>query len=446
MTMNMSGSAGASTTRLRCTNGYSTCTGTANIQITACPSGYTGAANPSDSSHYYCKSTATACPANATKSGSTCACNAGYEQQGSGTTATCQPANAKQAGIPSDDPHSCSTKPSSRNPIAFGTGNKTLVESDYASSGVSPLNVVRTYNSAASNRLAYDMTQKWSINVRRGFSFNYPNPTVALAYRPDGKVLQFTLSGSAWVPDADIADKLVQLKSGSTTTGWRYFVAADNSVEEYDANGLLLQITAENGLLQQFSFSDGSGGILYGTTPQANGYLAPACNRPSGFSTPSTAGVLLCVTDSQARQLNFSYNGAGQLDKFADPLLQITQYSFDGAGNLSTVTYPDTKVRTYLYNESGHNGGVSQPNILTGITDENNNRYATYDYNSTGKAVGETLALGADATSLSFSTGSTMVTDALGTARTYSFSTVLGVQLSTGSSQPAGMGRAIRLG
>jgi len=327
------------------------------------------------------------------------------------------------------------TCPATPNPIALGTGNKYLVETDYVGQGASALKVTRTYNSAPSNRSKYDLATKWSMGLLRAINLDSASsPTLAVAVRPDGKALKFLPSGANWVADADIVDRLVQLKSGATSTGWRYFVAADSSVEEYDASGLLLRITFRDGQVLNVASGNGSGGIQYATTPHVNGYQAPTCVRPSGFTMPTTAGTLVCVSDTQGRQINFGYDGSGRLNRFADPAGRITQYAFDASGNLSSVNYPDGVVRSYLYEKAGF------PNHLTGITDEDGNRYATYAYDSNGRGTAESLAGGADAATLAFGTNSTTLTDALGTARTYSFQTILGVAKSTGSSQPGGSG------
>jgi YD repeat-containing protein len=390
----------------------------------------------------------------------TCTCDSGYgpDQSGSGNqcvrkcasdelpigNSSCSP-NLLSKSLGPDpvtdpggtDPAPPSSTPTTCNPITLGTGNKFATEVDYVGGSTSALSLVRTYNSAPSNRAAYDLASGWSIGVKRAITLDSPtNPTIAVMVRPDGRALRFTLSGSTWTPDADISDRLTPLTrtAANTLTGWRYGVASDASVEEYTAAGLLLQVTTRTGLVQFFSSSDGAGGIQYATTGHVNGYRAPTCTRPSGFAMPTTAGVVVCVTDLQGRQLNFEYDSSGRISRFADPMGQITQYAFDANNNLASVTWPDGTLRTYLYENATY------PNALTGITDENGTRFATYGYDSQGRAVTETHAGGADAATLTFGTNTTTITDAIGTARTYSFQTVLGVNKSTGSNQPGGSG------
>ena len=65
---------------------------------------------------------------------------------------------------------------------------------------------------------------------------------------------------------------------------------------------------------------------------------------------------------------------------------------------------------------------IARPGLLTGITDERGNRYATYKYDFKNRVYDETLAGGASHNVLAFLSGnSTVVTDALGTVRTYQF-------------------------
>jgi YD repeat-containing protein len=77
------------------------------------------------------------------------------------------------------------------------------------------------------------------------------------------------------------------------------------------------------------------------------------------------------------------------------------------------------------------------PHALTGITGENGVRFATYRYDALARAIGSEHAGGANRVTLLYNLdGSTAATDALGTARTYGFQTILGVTKNTPVSKP----------
>ena len=96
-------------------------------------------------------------------------------------------------------------------------------------------------------------------------------------------------------------------------------------------------------------------------------------------------------------------------------------YAYDLAGNLISVTHPDNSVRRYVYENT------SYPNALTGIIDENGNRFATYGYDSQGRATSSQHAGGADLTTVSYGTNTSTVTDARGNAYTFNFTTLFNV-------------------
>ncbi|MDP2027588.1 RHS repeat-associated core domain-containing protein [Sulfuriferula sp.] len=228
--------------------------------------------------------------------------------------------------------------------------------------------------------------------------------------RPDGGTLYFNLANGSWLPEADIPDTLTQLTNTSgTVTGWRYTAAADDSVELYNAGGQLQSITDRAGLTQTLAYD------------------------PNGH--------LISVTDATGRQLTFTYDTSNRMATMTDPAGGLYHYAYDASNNLSSVTYPDGKAKTYLYNEPANTSGANLPNALTGIVDENGNRYATYSYDTTGRAISTGHASGADLYTLAYTTNasgnpSTVVTDPLGTARTYSFQTILGVVKNTSLTQP----------
>jgi RHS repeat-associated protein len=244
---------------------------------------------------------------------------------------------------------------------------------------------------------------------------------LAKVSRPDGKAYVFTApsSGNTYLSDADTADRLTELKgTNGTRTGWRYTVAADDSVETYNTAGKLLSIADRSGRTQTLTYD----------VPPISG----------GDEDPETLDV---VTDDTGRQLRFTYDSYKRITNVTDPAGGVITYGYDAQSNLVSVTYPDGRSKTYYYNEPENTSGADLPYALTGITDENGDRYANFQYSADGRAISTGHANGADLHTLAYNPdGSTTVTDPLGTARTHNFTTILGVVKSAGQSQPGGSG------
>ncbi|WP_439535383.1 DUF6531 domain-containing protein [Methyloversatilis sp.] len=362
------------------------------------------------------------------------------------STGLCVPHASEAASSSKKSGVSC---PSLSNPVALGSGNKFLRQQDIQSG---PIDFSRTYNSL-STRAGYTELITGSPSVvmplGAGWTFDYQqqirlpssSTTTAWSIREGGRVLTFQLSGSTWNAEADVSDRLIELKNSSgVRTGWRYWDAAEERAETFDALGKLESVRERDGTVRTVTYSDGTDGSVSGN----GGFVLDASGNPTTTVLP--AGRLLRVQDSQGQKLTFGHDVSGRIVKVTNSAAQSVRYGYDAANQLTTVTYPDSTVRTYHYNEAAHTGGANLPGALTGITDENGARFATYEYNSDGRAIGESLAGGADAATLAYTQNinrnvtQTVVTDALGTARTYSFATQFGVTRSTGVSQPGGPG------
>ncbi|NBQ68298.1 MAG: RHS repeat protein [Nitrosomonadaceae bacterium] len=216
--------------------------------------------------------------------------------------------------------------------------------------------------------------------------------------------------GSAWINQQASGDTLTQLKdTAGNSAGWR-LITADDTTEYYNASRNLLFISSHNGHVQMLKYD--------------------------------SMGRLTKVSDNVGRSLIFTYDSFNRVTTVTDPAGGIYQYAYDSVGNLTSVTFPDGRARTYHYNESAYTSGASLPNALTGITDENGVRFATYTYDAQGRAVVTEHAGSLERYVLSYSTdGSyTRVTDPLGSQYTHHFQTILGIARSTGQSQPAGSG------
>lgn len=351
---------------------------TSGYPVAHCPSG-----KFFDNSKQSCVPQQYICPTNSTLSGSQCTCNIGYVESGN----QCIEDKAPPKNQGPIDPASCIG-----NPINAGTANKYQLETDYTARSAFPLELVRHYNSQST--LSGELGANWTAFAKlTGITSSSLN-----AQRPSGRILSFNLVNGLWQPDADVTDRLEKLADGR----WHY-TASDDSVETYDTSGKLQQVSNRQGLVQAYAYDAG--------------------------------GRLSTVTDPYGRKLSFTYDANGRINGMTDPAGGVFAYSYDANNNLASVTYPGGGTRTYHYEVA------ASPHVLTGISDENGNRFATWAYDAQGRAILSEHAGGADRTQIAYnSDGTTSVTDALGTTRTYRFKTVLGVAKSAGLDQPAGAG------
>src|SRR5262249_42930698 len=143
------------------------------------------------------------------------------------------------------------------------------------------------------------------------------------------------------------------------------------------------------------------------------------------------------VRNHFGRTLTFTYNAAGNVDTVTDPASGVIRYGYDTVGNLTSVTTPDQKTRSYAYEQ-----GLKQA-WLTGITDENGIRFATYKYDTQGRVIEESHPGGADHALLAYTSDTlTTTTDALGTVRTFEFLKLFDDKRLSKVSQPCASGCA----
>lgn len=283
------------------------------------------------------------------------------------------------------------------NPINPGTGNKFQVEKDYVGSNSLPLTLTRTYNS--DSIFSFNFGAHWISFYDNKVLYDAYDESYVTVQRPTGQILYFwRKSNGVFAPDTDIQDRLIRLtNTNGSLVGWKYTVASNQNIEMYDASGKLLSISNRAGATQTLAY---------------------------------TNGLLQSVTDPAGRQITFAYDTSSRVVSATTPN-GIYGYTYSANGVLSRVTYPDSAQRVYLYEDTRF------PTYLTGITDENGKRFATYAYDDQGRAISSEHAGGAGRVSLAYNAdGTTAVTDALGATRTYSFQTVLGMVKNSGLTQP----------
>src|SRR5581483_7183194 len=301
--------------------------------------------------------------------------------------------------------------PKCGNPANRGTGRKFETELLFSSGNNTPLIERLTYN----GRLSTDGALLWSGAYGNSWSGHYERQVrvlatgVAVVRRENGRRFAFNppVSGYVYIGDADVADRLTRLADGGgNTTGWQYIVAADDSSELYGADGKLLSITNRAGSVLTLAYSDAS-------TPSS---IAPV------------PGLLISVTDRWGRAISYIYARNQRVTQVTDPAGRTYAFGYVNA-NLASITFPDLKVRQFLYNEQTHTQNTELPYSLTGIIDENAGRFATFDYDTQGRVVSTQHANGAELVTLDYTSpyATTTVTDAFSVARSYGWTTSLGV-------------------
>ena len=301
------------------------------------------------------------------------------------------------------------------NPINLGTGNKFQPEVDYRTTGDGALEYVRYYNSEHSGPSAAGLnwTHTWSRSIQRVAT------TEADAVRPDGRVYRFNQVGATWAGDPDNPETLV----GSTATGWT-LTTRSNDVEQYSADGTLLSITTASGRVFTLSYANGTDTYFYQDPNYPNSFV-----DATSPSTPLLAGTLVKVTDFRGRSLNFFYSLATQTFpwKIEDPAGNVYLYQYDSLGRLTSVTYPTTPAtsRSYVYNEPANTANTDLPLALTGLIDENAQRFASFGYDSSGKATSTSHSGNVESYAVSlFGSSSTTYTDPLGSSWTDQISAI----------------------
>lgn len=309
-------------------------------------------------------------------------------------------------------PGGCSTVKG--DPVDVANANAHQTEVDYVGAGTDPIRFTRSYDSLTAyvvyNRGAAVAGQPllgaaaWSATY---FQYLQPNGTAVVnAYRPDGRVVVFTNTGSGlYSPDADVSDRLLK-----TSTGWQYH-SPDDTIETYNANGLLLSIAPLGTEGAPITLTYASGATSPGSPPQS-------------------------VSDAFGHSLRFSYTNdptnTQRLASITDPNGKTISYTYDSTGRPSQVKYADGTTRGYGYD-------TTNKWLLDNITDEAQVQYASWTYANGGAQVLTSQLAGAVAqyffsSSLNGNSGSVTVTDPLGQSRTYNQTLVLGRYRTTSSS------------
>jgi len=280
---------------------------------------------------------------------------------------------SKNNGKPEDNLSCDAPDPAKGNPVNIAIGNKYQEELDFIGGGPFPLNFTRIYNSV-------DGYWRHSYSAKLKLT-----GSLITLVRSDGKESRFTVAGAVITSEPTELGRLSQ--SG---TGWRY-LSPSQEIFEFDSLGRLVGKTNPVG--------------------------------QSHVLTYNTASVT--VADGAGNSFEFTQDNRGQPLSLSATDISIV-YGYDNSSRLVSVTKNQlgvSQVRGFHYENS------SYPRFLTGITDERGVRYATWTYDTQGRAITSEHAGGAEKVSIVYnSDGSASVTNELGKATTYRFQVIQGVK------------------
>ena len=245
------------------------------------------------------------------------------------------------------------------NPIDVRSGNKFQEAIDFSTTGLEPLTFRRYYNSLDTKNSMF--ARKWRSDYDISLLIGSSGVDIR-AQRNNGKSFHFVKSGGVWNPTTGEED--AQLSLAASGSDW-ILTRDDQTVETYDSTGKLTSIEKPNGYTRTLSY-DGN-------------------------------GDLATVIDSYGRQISFTFNGQHKVTKVTAPDGKEYKYLYN-VNRLSQVIYPDATTSddsdnpkiTYLYENTDYTPA------LTGITDENGARFATWSYDADGKGITSEHAGGAD--------------------------------------------------
>ena len=271
------------------------------------------------------------------------------------------------------------------NPINPAAGNKYQVETDYHSNKPFPLEVTRTYNSINGTWQFFPALDHTSGRVE------------SRIVRADGKRLTYASYGATgWVPSSpDIKGSLATLPDGKFTgIAWQY-TTEDDQVELYDVAGRILSVSNRAGISHTYEYGESE----------------------------------ITLSHSLGGSIVYDIDLNGRINGFTDPEGNTYRYTYSASGLINSVSYPEEGgSRIYHYEDATH------PDLLTGITDANGDRYASWAYDANRRAISSQHSGGVERLTFDYSNADhplypiTRTTNALGKETTFRHVYVNGVR------------------
>jgi YD repeat-containing protein len=311
------------------------------------------------------------------------------------------------------------------NPVQVASGSKVQTETDLVASTGSLLKVTRTYRSLRINGNAQSAGFGWSFSFDREFIVDrvrviFGLPVIWGSFG-DGSAFEFSpRSGGGYVSSFDKG--LVLTAVGAGDDEW-LLTNLQGQVERYKKIKDVFRMVSS-----------------HSATGESATYTYDDDNR------------LILISDANGRSVKISWrDGVVESIEGSDGAVRY-EYEQAAVPNQAEIAGMARLDAVHFLNRDGapvsskryHYEDQLQRYLLTGITDENEVRFATYTYNGAGQAVRSEHAGGVGRYTFAYPTDLTrQVTDPLGTQRSFALSYGRDTRgRITSRSQPAGAGSA----
>ena len=311
------------------------------------------------------------------------------------------------------------------NPVAVASGSKVQTETDFPGLPNGALRITRTYRTLRDGGTGQSAGQAWSFSFDRGFA--------AVA----------ALFGRAGDPPASV--------NGAFGDGSSFdFYRSDSGgfVSRYDKRQTL---QSQNATFDDWMLTTGEGTIE--RFKKINGkFLLISSHTKEGvgqFYTYTPDNKLTTIADASGRMLTVTW--AGSAVESITGATGSVRYRYEMAKSSEDAPIPGTERLTAvdafdqderrLTTKSYHYEDPHNRHLLTGISDENGARFATYAYNESGQAILSEHAGGVNRYTFAYpEKKKRIVTDPLGTQREIDMTYHGSHGLIASASQPGGAG------
>ncbi|MFZ3289674.1 MAG: hypothetical protein WA191_22880, partial [Telluria sp.] len=304
------------------------------------------------------------------------------------------------------------------NPVMVSTGVK--IQSEVDPVGGASFNISRTYRSVRIPLWQPTAGIGWSFSFERQFRV-YPSSKGKPPYRVDivtgdGTYIEFRFDNGRYVSASNSADLLVPATEKYDEWTYTGFSGKIDSFKQFGKRFLLVSSLEKEGTGMYFSYDADM--KLKSISDSFGRLLEVTWSDPNGIGSIS------------AKESSIKYHYEQQMltpDRAIPEMIRILGITLhDASGDM---------VGDYRYHYEGDDDGPRF--FLSGITDANGDRFATYSYDGSGRVLLSEHAGGAERHRFSYEKGRTVVTDPSGAERVFTLNKAARV---TAINQPGGAG------